>query len=635
MHMPIKKNRKSIVCRLALQDLRHEWILTLCQILAISAVLSPLLLLFGLKYGIVDWGREYLTQDPRYREIRPLTSKSFDKEWFTTMDAREDVTFVTPMTRQISATIKANVKGGETTDALNIVPTGSGDPLILENSAVAPKADECVLTRHAAESLNAKIGDILEVRVSRTLQGRYEYGSTELKVAGILSVRAGTLKSIYVQLNILEAVERYKDGEAVPEFGWAGDTPKAYPVYDCVMIVVPEKLSAVEQYSLCSRTGFTKIEELDKENLNTALHTMAGFQVSPSMSAYRLYTVQNPAGADSIKNVRNKLRGKNAFLSPWVTPVQAELVNKSGTERTSLLLHALETPKQQIAEEIGLMPVPAWEQTAASDSALLRIMVPENVSTPDQELFLEVRDNGKILRFPVSVMQQKAPAGNVAFIPGELAGILRLRQERNIAFSDNIMKFTLFRKGYAGFRLYAESIFDVDGIRKFFAEQNLPVHTEIQEITKVIELDRGMTLIFALLAFVGITGSAASLIASLYASVERKKRDMSVLRLIGLSGASLFRFPVYQGMFIGAGGFILSLCFFAGFAQVINAWFRPYIYKLLGFPAEAGAGVSFCRLPLSHISGAFFTTVIIAGLAAMIAAMRVSKIDPAEALRDE
>ncbi len=140
-------------------------------------------------------------------------------------------------------------------------------------------------------------------------------------------------------------------------------------------------------------------------------------------------------------------------------------------------------------------------------------------------------------------------------------------------------------------------------------------------------------MIFWLLAVIGITGSVASLTASLYASVERKKRELSVLRLIGMASITLFRFPIYQGALIAAGGFGLSLILFQVFSQLVNTWFRPYIDKLLGFPIEEG--VAFCRLPLIHMGAGLLGIITVASLAAMISAVRIMRIEPAEALRDE
>lgn len=623
-----RKSTGRIVLKLSVKDLKHEWILTLCLVMAISAVLSPLLLLFGLKYGIIEWGRDYLTQDPRYREVRPLTSKSFTKQWFEKMEEKEIVDFIIPMTRQISATAKANVKGKKATEELNIIPTRENDPLILENGALIPGPGECVLTQFAAEALKAVTGDILEIKTSRIKKSRYEFGTMELKVKGIVSVRASELKSMYVQLNILEAVEKFKDGQAVHEFGWKGSTPAAYPLYDGIIIVLDKKLSKVGEFNLCNRTGFTKIESLN----NKELITKAGFGVSSEKSIYRLYTMRKPAGEDSLNNVKNKLRGKNASLFPWVAPVTAKLLDSSGKEICDINLSGLSAASEK-SEEIGLSPLPEWGKEQSETTQKLKIMLPAGISVQDK-IFIKISKDGESMTFPVQVMEKRiAKDSKTAIIPNELAGILRLYQLRNIRFDDKINEFVLFRRGYAGFRLYTKSIFAVDELRRFFGEQSIPVHTEIKEIKKVIELDNGMTLIFWLLAIVGIAGSVASLVASLYASVERKKRELSVLRLIGLSGARLFRFPVYQGIIIAGGGFMVSMIIFSIFARLINNMFRPYIDKLLGFPMEAG--VSFCRLPFFHISGVLLATVMIAAVAAMIAAVRVTRIEPAEALRDE
>ncbi len=622
------KKKKNIVFTLSLKDLKHEWILTICLIMAISAVLSPLLLLFGLKYGIIDWGLNSLKTNPIYREIRPMTSKSFNQEWFDQMDQQADISFIIPMTRQISATVKAGIKGKEGNESLNIIPTRESDPLILENGAKVPGKGECVLTQFAAEALKASVGDVLVASASRIVKSQYEFGDMELKVTGILSLRASELKSLYVPLPVLEAVERYKDGQSVPEFGWPGSTPKAYPEYDGLIIVLPEKLDKVDELGLCNKTGFTKIESLD----NAVLPEKAGFQVLPEKTVYRLYTMTKAAGEENIANVSNRLRGKNAHIFPWVSPLNAQLTDKDGKEIASLSLYGL-SPDEQMAEETGLAPVPEWGKSQSSSREMLKIMLPPDVSVTEGEYIIKIAKENEILTFPVSVLPQKTPWDRVSLIPSELAGILKLYQSRNIQFDENLEEFVLFRQGYAGFRLYARSIFDVDNLRKFFDSKGIPVHTEIMEINKVIQLDKGFTLIFWLLAAVGIAGSVASLVASLYASVERKKREMSVLRLIGLSGGKLFRFPVYQGIMIAGGGFFVSMIIFGIFSKLINRLFSPYVHKLLDFPMEAG--VSFCRLPFLHTSGAFICTITIAAVAAMVAAIRVTRIEPAEALRDE
>ena len=57
--------RMRLVGRLALDDYRHEWVLSGCSVLALAAVLIPLLVLFGLRYGIITNLLDPLFENPR------------------------------------------------------------------------------------------------------------------------------------------------------------------------------------------------------------------------------------------------------------------------------------------------------------------------------------------------------------------------------------------------------------------------------------------------------------------------------------------------------------------------------------------------------------------------------------------
>jgi putative ABC transport system permease protein len=625
------RRSKGSVLWLSWADLRHEWILTLCLITAITAVLSPLFILFGLKYGLIAIYTHYMTQNPVNREMRPLSSRSYDKAWFEEISQRPEVAFIIPNTRQLSATIIAHVKDKEKKEELELIPTAEGDPLILENGTQVPHSGECVLTQYAAGALEAKIGDTLVATASRIVKGKYEYGSIELRVAGILPLRASVRKLMYVQLDILEAVERFKDGQAVPELGWSGDIPKAYPQYDGLVVITPQGLDEVQKRELLIGTGFTKFEELN----NDTLLSKTGFQVFPEMGIYFLFTVRKSVGEDSIKNVKRKLSGKKAFVFPYVSPIMARLVDSSQKEIASLNLYALSVDPKKV-EEMGISPVPPWGESQTSTQEILKIMLPPDLSIGEENLFLNVIKEDKFLMFPVSVVSERSPISGMAFIPTELAGILRLYQSRDLHYDENHKEFVLARRGYASFRMYARTIYDVDGLRQFFEKQSLPVQSAAEEIRKVVELTTYLDLVFWLIATVGISGTVASLIASLYASVERKKRELGVLRLIGLSGAALFRFPIYQGILLGIGGFLLAITLFEIFSMLINSLFKPHVERLLGFSLSTlNVQQNLCQIPIPYILGAWIGTILIAGCAAMTAAFRVNRIEPAEALRDE
>ncbi len=93
---------KTIV-RLALRDYSYERLLSACTILGLAAVLAPLLVLFGVKSGIINTMVDRLVQDPRNLEISPVGSGHYDQDWFAAAGKRPGVAFIIPQTRSIAA----------------------------------------------------------------------------------------------------------------------------------------------------------------------------------------------------------------------------------------------------------------------------------------------------------------------------------------------------------------------------------------------------------------------------------------------------------------------------------------------------------------------------------------------------
>lgn len=605
--------------RLALADLWHEWILTACLMLAICAVIAPLLLLFGLKYGTIETLRHRLIQDPKNREVRPLSSVSHPKEWFDSVQSDPRVAFVTPMTRQIAASVTMWVKdsGPDAKQDLDLIPTGEGDPLVLENGAPVPSFGECVLTEFAAEGIGAGVGDTLIMEASRMRGSRRETGTTELKVTGIVSRRASALKAVFVPLPLLEDVESFKDGLGVPALNWPGDKPLAYPLYDGVVVSTATPLPTLLQSRLRANTGFTRIASPAAPALANAL----GYTIPDTQSNLLLSTELRPMADSSITAVETQIRGYGATLLPWVRDLQGTILLQGKEDSKTVRIVSLPGD----GKRIGILPEPPWREAVDEpDTSISALIHPDQAQDADTAQFT-LSQPDQPLSIPIRLIPTAGVPPDTLMVPARTAGILRLATTRPLAYDTSNGHFLLSRRGYAGFRLYARALEDVDVLRRSFESKGIPVHTEAQRIQTVIEMDRYLTLIFWLIATVGIGGSMASLVASLYASVERKKRELSVLRLLGLSGPKLFRFPVIQGTIIAGGAYSLAWGFFAAMAAVINHLFRNHLQT----------GESFCYLP---VSTALLAGVIILGLACLAATaalVRLARIDPAEALRDE
>lgn len=398
------------ILRLAYRDFAHERRISLCFVLALMAVLAPLLVLFGLKFGLVDTLARRLVESPANREILAVGSRQFDEPWFARVAARPDVDFVIPNTRRIAASLSrlVNPAEGNELTALQMIPTGPGDPLLGEATRAPDGLSELVLSASAARKLDAGIGDRLTARIDRHRHGLDEGVAWELTVTGVLAPETLPEEAALVPLTLLVATEDYRDGVAVPELGWTGDPPAAGP------------------------------------------------------------------------------------------------------------------------------------------------------------------------------------------------------------------------RSYARFRLYATNIYTVAGLESALTAEGVEVRTQVGEIAAMQALDRNLGRVFWLVALIGTTGFLASLAANLLANVERKRRELSIVRLIGFPTLSLVLFPVTQAVLIALLGAFAALGAYLPVASALNGWFSESLQP----------GETICRLLPIHILAALAATVLGAAAAAAWAGWRAANIEPAEGLRD-
>jgi putative ABC transport system permease protein len=392
--------RIALVASLAWQDYRNDAWLSVCSVLALVAVIAPLLVLFGLKYGLVGSLTERLENDPATREIIPLGGGRFSSEFVQQLRQRGDVAFALPRTRQIAATAQL---GAVTVEML---PTADNDPL-LAGMPMPKGLDQIVLSHTAAEKLGAKAGDWLQASFGRQVAGRVEAQRTRLQVLQVLPLEAFARDGLFAPLGLLEAAEDYRDGRAVPAFGWDGDA--------------------------------------------------------------------------------------------------------------------------------------------------------------------------------VGVSEQRV---------------------------------------YPGFRLYARRLVDVEPLRVYFAGQNVLVSTQAQTIAQVQSLSRNLSIVFWIIAGLALAGAFAAIFAGALAAVARKRRELSVLRLLGFSTAGLLLFVVLQALYS------------AGFAAVLSG----VLYGL----AESGLNQLFVQVPgeyASHLLARHYGLALVASLgvsavAAACGGWRVARIQASEGIRD-
>ncbi|MFT5548817.1 MAG: putative ABC transport system permease protein [Candidatus Azotimanducaceae bacterium] len=396
------------ILRLSFRDYSHEWRMSGCFVFALASVLAPMMILFGLKFGIVSSMISGLVDNPVNREIRPIGSGHYSEQWVEQFRLRPEVEFIIPKTRALAATIQLKSKTANHILSTEMMATALGDPSLKELSSVPKGYFEVILSKEASIKLKAKKGQLIDASLARQFQGKRERVHLTLKVIEIAEAAVSSRNIAFVNLDLLLATEQFKDGRAVPELGWLGDTEK-----------------------------------------------------------------------------------------------------------------------------------------------------------------FEARQ-------------------------------------------------------YPSFRLYAKSIYDVNHLVTDLEMQGIRVKANTAEIYTVQSIDQNLSVIFWIIACVGAVGFAFSLGASLWANVDRKKKELSILRLLGFRSSRVVLFPLVQSCLTGLLGWLCAVLIYLVFEQLINRFLAPRL----------NLDQTLCFLLSEHFFWALGLTMVTAILAAILGGFRAAKIEPSDGLRE-
>jgi putative ABC transport system permease protein len=257
------------IIRLSLKDYFHERLLSACAVLGLAAVLAPLLLLFGVKSGIINTMADRLIEDPRNREVTPIGSGRYGEDWFSMAARRAGVAFVIPQTRSIAASMVLYNGEGEKPRSVvvDLIPTGEGDPLLEKWGRVPKNETSVVLSNTAARKLNMAAGQEVIGRVGRAVAGIKEQVTIKLQVAAVLPIEAFPREAAFVRLGLLEATEDYRDGRGSEAFGWPGQArppgPREYPSFRLYARSIYDVATLRDMFFEQGLEVYAKVEEIE------------------------------------------------------------------------------------------------------------------------------------------------------------------------------------------------------------------------------------------------------------------------------------------------------------------------------------------------------------------------------------
>jgi putative ABC transport system permease protein len=215
-----------IACRLGLADLRHERLMAICQGLALAAVLAPLLILYGLKHGIVTGTLQALREQPANREILVLGNNRLQPADLDALRRLPEVGFLVPKPRSFARTLYIERREGTPRGLFeaDLIPSAAGDPLL----PVGLAEGEIALAAQLATRMQLQIGDSVQGSAVRgEMRGTPERLTFRFEVAYILAEGLIGRRSALLGYPALDQIEAFIDGYALPELGIATGTPLA------------------------------------------------------------------------------------------------------------------------------------------------------------------------------------------------------------------------------------------------------------------------------------------------------------------------------------------------------------------------------------------------------------------------
>ncbi len=243
--------RLKIAVKLAAKDWIHEGLLSWCAVIALASMLAPVLVLWGVRNGIVDSMREKLKQDPEVLLLTPAgggVEGSYSASLVEELGKLPGATFAIGRTRAIANDLTLSANDRSLT--IELEPCAPDEPTLKHFSLQAPKdgqEPEIILSHPAAAELSARTGTLLTARLGRrTSEGTLESAPFTFKLAGILPADATGRKIGFAPSNALEDIQDYRDGIAVPRRNFSGIPRQGERRYASFRLYAKD-LGAVEQ----------------------------------------------------------------------------------------------------------------------------------------------------------------------------------------------------------------------------------------------------------------------------------------------------------------------------------------------------------------------------------------------------
>ncbi len=579
-----------IVLKLAILRQWKNRVSLLCQVLSLAAIMIPLLIIAGLKYGVIESLKNKLLSNPNTLAIHMTEITDVTQSRIATWRSWPETAFVTPCTGVLYSSIVVTKEGAKGDDfaTFNLEPTAPGDPLMLKSGLPVPGEGEAVVTARLAKKLALKLGDTVILKAYR--DARQESQSTPHRIVGVLPPEHEDSESVYAPLEYTLAVEEFiLAGRGTP--GSAGRVHGS--PYTVILLRGAADNECADLAALLQKNS-----DIFKAG-KTSRGSHPGVADGVWMAGHSTLGISGKE-ADYMISLA---RARSVNATPWVPPLELRVLS-NGQE--SLMRVVCKLPLMGSAAECVAPPtVHVKKGYFTGDHVTLLIKSPD-------------KDSSVVCR----VLEDEAvPEGDLWVTP-QLAGVLRYAAVECMQwdYRTGDMRFPVLK--FLTARIYSNRLENTEPLLNRLRAEGVKCTAGLNVIKQTLRMERSLDLLFIIIATGAGAGAVVSFAMSLFNSAELHRKDYALIQLLGSGRGALALMPVADAVTAT----LLSLVVAFG-----SFWAAQGVIGLL-FAASADEGL--CRLEWWHyviFSGA---CLVIALLASLMAAIKVLRISPAEIIRE-
>ena len=620
-------NKNSVVLHVAANDLIHEFLLSLCLVLSVIAVLTPILLLASVKVGFIDRLRQNFINDPTFREIRPGSADLRSEELFEQIRTWQGIAYAIPtvMMNPREVAVQVTNSDGRYRDEVRLLPSTADDPLLHRLKGEPPKGDGVVVTENFAQSAGIAIGDSFTITVTRIENDQRKRVKLDVAINGLIPSDALPAPTILGVPELEKHVENFRAGVAVPDRGWEGMESDPRLAYSFIAAAAPEPLGELIKSTLAIRVGTSKSEQISDVDLAALIGSAGPVETNVPASEYWMLTPGNSAySRRDLTEANNVLRNSDAFALGIHPPREMQILGQT--------ISAFGLPEAlHLDEELG--EVEGARSLGNSFRLNDRIVLPESLrsayleaGSPDRiNVIVEFARQESTERLDLIMRPSGFIRGDSALVSGVLMAMLERGRQVKLSFDASNSKIVEQSSGFRGFRVIGTNIDIIPEIVRKFESEGIKVRAKSSQILKLQRLERSLNILVLVVSAVALIGGYSILTSSFFANVQRKKVNFATMRLIGMSKGLIFRIPIAQAIIISSLGFLLSICCYLLISYILN----QFIAVELNFDGQLS------KLYLSHYVFAGIFVIAGACIASLAASRAATQIDPAEALRSD